>query len=201
MKEDDLVNAWIASKETPDREQTGFEEESASPEVHYNHYGKRGVVDLHLVNKLTTNHIHWDLVTNEQVVEVKSTSAVREATGANEIIRQFTRMCEYFYRDDSNVPQVAQSQVTFELTFLPTTPVIQHVVDNYTLYRQLSESDVYVPNSQYTETKTMVTFRYPDADNIHPILLDSCDTPDELRELAQQIHPDIGARIDEALSE
>jgi len=109
------------------------------PEAHYNHYGDRGVVDLHVrlgqITEFTTETTH------EYVYEVKSESALHQSTGANEIIRQFKRHCAYFYQDpDRNCKAPIGKDglgVSFELVFEPTQAVLEHVRDNWVLYQTL----------------------------------------------------------------
>lgn len=114
-------------------------ETSASIEVekHYNHYGDRGVADLFIREREPNG------VENDYVYEFKSDAAIEAATGANEIIRQFNRMCSYFYKDDEiDLPDTRaweNSAITFELCFNATPTAFEHVLDNYEIYESIAQ--------------------------------------------------------------
>lgn len=90
MDEDEVTNALIQWHKSSAREAIEAGDTDADveilPEAHYNHYGNRGVVDLYAIMGGWNGHVY----------EIKSETAVRNATGANEVIRQFNRMREYF---------------------------------------------------------------------------------------------------------
>jgi len=97
-------------------------------EVHYNHYGSRGVVDL-VINHgagLTCDENVW-------AVEIKSDAAIESSTGANEILRQFNKQQSYFKRGVMN-DEIPLQSVTHHLTFQASPKTVQHVLDNITLY-------------------------------------------------------------------
>lgn len=98
------------------------------PEVHYNHYGSRGVVDLLIKTRTTTGN---PLL---RIIEVKSDSAVQSATGANEIIRQFNRHREYCVRG-SRFSRFS-GELEYELAFAPTEICYQHIQNNSKLYEE-----------------------------------------------------------------
>jgi len=116
-KEDQLVNWLIESHDGGDYE----------VEVPYNHYGDRGVVDLVLNDGAYTQHA--DMV---RAIEVKSPEAVRNATGANEIIRQFKRQKTYFQKGSSYKP--GKYKVTHHLVFVATPETRKHVENNREMY-------------------------------------------------------------------
>jgi len=100
------------------------------PEVHYNHYGDRGVVDL----------IQTDTYEREKtlrVYELKCEPAIENSTGANEILRQFNRHRTYFFKG-SDYKATDYSSVTFELTFAATQACYEHVRDNWAQYKHIS---------------------------------------------------------------
>jgi hypothetical protein len=102
-------------------------------EVPYNHYGTRGVVDF--VGVENPDDERGRYIT---AIEYKSESAVNEATGANEIIRQFTRQVEYFdSRDDFGG---YQDNIHHVLSFYLTEANIKHVEENKELYGTLREN-------------------------------------------------------------
>lgn len=105
-------------------------------EKHYNYYGDRGVVDL-FTRKVGPN------LNEHSLYEVKSESAVNAATGANEIIRQFNRMCEYFYKGTSvEYPDASQLSPTAELSFVLTEETLSHVLENKGMYQTIHRQTI-----------------------------------------------------------
>ena len=93
------------------------------PEVHYNNYGNRGFVDLYqTVGNIAT--------------ELKSTTAVKNTTGANEIIRQFNKMKKNFNDGSKYNAEI------FELLFAPSRYNINHLLSNKEMYNALIENGV-----------------------------------------------------------
>lgn len=119
MNESEAVNELMEDWSGADR---------VEPESHYNYFGTRGVADLFVE---TNNHAH--------VFELKSGAAITEATGANEIVRQFNQMREYYFRDESKKQRY--NLVSFRLYFLPSENVIEHLQDNLTVYKSLQGAD------------------------------------------------------------
>lgn len=107
-------------------------------EVHYNHFGDRGVVDL----VAEYGNVF-------QLFELKADPAIEDAAGANEIIRQFKRMEDYFFKDDSNTDP--GKHIEYKLAFYPTELSLQHLNDNYSLYDSVTGS-----TSQRNRTGTRV---------------------------------------------
>jgi len=105
-KEDELVNALVQMAKG-----SGYDRVEVTPEAHYNNYGTRGVADLHIRR---VEQLRYGTKYTDVVYEVKSESAVRSATGANEIIRQYNRMRENFYEDDR---RKRPNTANFELGF------------------------------------------------------------------------------------
>ena len=96
-------------------------------EVHYNHYGTRGVVDLVEV-------IQWSGPgCDPSAIELKSDAAIDQSTGANEILRQFNKQISYFSKGvaDNRVPT---NGLHHKLVFEATEKTITHVVENISLY-------------------------------------------------------------------
>ncbi|RJT05234.1 hypothetical protein [Halococcus sp. IIIV-5B] len=160
MNEDELTNALIRHHKRSERAARSRGERDVEtklyPEEHYNHYGDRGVVDLYQTTGRSSGHLY----------EVKSESAVRHATGANEIVRQFNRMRGHFYPGtDHPVPD----EVHFELCFLPTALTARHLVENAEMYAQCVANDV----SRLDEVDRVVAnvcFRLPDPENVRPVV-------------------------------
>jgi len=101
----------------------------ATPEAHYNYYGDRGAVDLH--TRLTGKNPDGSEFIHDFVFEVKADPAVREATGANEILRQWSHQRKYFYKDESiSKPDEAD----FQLIFVPSELTVRHLMANSVLY-------------------------------------------------------------------
>lgn len=183
-QEDALVNALIEYKRQSHDE---FNDQGPAtyelqiyPEAHYNNYGNRGVADLYWTR--SGDHV---AVSEGHVFEIKSESAVVNATGANEIIRQFNRMRENFFEGTEHVEP--HDSVTFELCFTPTAVNLQHVIDNAGMYRSVREqSGVDISSNRST---TLITMRAADAENITPIHLFTrhVDCADTQRFLEQNV--------------
>lgn len=131
--EDELVNSLIQrhlerQERIKDRDPDADDAE-AYPEAHYNHYGNRGVADLYLTIG------NWE----GRLFEIKSESAVRNSTGANEIIRQFNKMREYFFKGSDH--EVPSSQLGFELCFTASEHNIRHIAENADMYSSIVDQD------------------------------------------------------------
>lgn len=128
MQEDTITNELIQYHSKFPQLDTWFE-----PECHYEHYGNRGAVDLWAAtyDPDTDSETHY-------VYEVKSDSALRHATGANEILRQVHKMRDNFYRDSRNpLPTGPEGEVFFMLVFAPTTACVEHVQTFRDIYEQV----------------------------------------------------------------
>lgn len=127
------------------------------PEVHYNYYGDRGVVDavmevVHHPSKdevdelVEANTVPRDwaerALTSKHLTvhEVKSEMALDGVTGANEVVRQFNRHREYFFKGSGYTPSNYQS-VSWQLVFAPSEAVYQHISDHVQIYQNLDEYD------------------------------------------------------------
>lgn len=119
MNESEAVNELMEDWSGADR---------VEPESHYNYFGTRGVADLFVE---IDNHAH--------LFELKGDAAINEVTGANEIVRQFNQMREYYFRDDTKKQRY--TLVSFRLYFLPSETVLEHLRDNLTVYESLSGAD------------------------------------------------------------
>ena len=105
-------------------------------EVPYNHYGDRGVVDM----VQDTKPVEGDYNTL-RVFELKSDAAVREATGPNEILRQFNRHREYFIEGTGYNP-LNYDRISFELTFTTTPFCMNHVKENWLMYESVEDEQL-----------------------------------------------------------
>ena len=96
----------------------------------YDADGRRGVVDVY-VRIRTPERV-------DHVVELKGDAAVRGATGANEILRQYRRMERYFHADASHAlrPKLGRTEpgARFLLCFAPTPTCVYHVATHRSLY-------------------------------------------------------------------
>jgi hypothetical protein len=158
MKEDDLVRRqiqWLQSIAHINQEDLEIE-----IEAHYNHYGDRGVVDL--VGRDTSGRLGRDQ--EVYLFEMKSDAAVKQATGANEILRQFNRMREYFFKDES---RRQAEMVNFELVFTPTERALDHFIENVDLYLSATNADRF--NPAMFQTKSRVVVRDPRAESAVPM--------------------------------
>lgn len=164
--EDDLTNGLIHHYQ--DAEFVHVME----PEAFYNDYGMRGFPDLHMVYE-------WidDGIIESQLIEVKSEYAVKRATGANEIIRQFNKMRRHFYKAEGQVVPMRQFEwqeifLGFELAFIPSEYTLLHILDNKEMYNQAiqtSQGNVSrLPRNQNREgtmhsgIQVLLSFRHPE---------------------------------------
>ena len=163
--EDDLTNGLI--RHYQDAEFVHVMES----EVFYNDYGMRGFPDLHMVYEW----LH-DGIIESQLIEVKSEYAVKRATGANEIIRQFNKMRRHFYEDEDQIVPMRQFEwqdlfLGFELAFIPSEYTLLHLLDNNEMYNQAiqtSQGNVSrLPRNQNREgamhsgIPVLLSFRHP----------------------------------------
>lgn len=129
MREDDLAKSIVAHFEAV------YDDPELNLEEPYGGDGGRGVADAYV-------RVHTP-VPEDFLVELKSDAAIRHATGANEILRQFRRMERYFYDDGSHGirPKLARDGcgVHLLLLFAPTPTCIRHVADNRALYASVDE--------------------------------------------------------------
>lgn len=134
-KEDDLTEGLIENYQKRDHIRI------IEPEAHYDHYGHRGWPDLFAVFLRPDEGL-----VEYHLIEVKSEYAVKAATGANEIIRQFNQMRRYFYEDDRHhvmLPEFESREIVlvFELTFIPTEHTVSHIFSNKRMYTEAITSD------------------------------------------------------------
>jgi len=151
-QEDELAKAVM--EQTKD----SFNTHECTPEVHYNHYGSRGVVDL-------VEEVQIAEGESPEIVifEFKSESAVRNATGANEIIRQFNRHKRSFFKG-SRFNKVKYVDVSFELAFYATDFNLQHIQSNADLYRSVEDK------ADFGQETAFVSVRHPNVEgNGHPL--------------------------------
>lgn len=124
MREDDLATRVVDHFEATDPEA------AVNLEEPYNHDGVRGVADVY-VRTRTPEVVDY-------LVELKGDAAIRHATGANEILRQYRRMERYFYQDAAhNIrPKLNRDDVGVNLLllFAPTPITVRHVANNRSLY-------------------------------------------------------------------
>lgn len=124
MREDDLATRVVEHFEVTDPEA------SVNLEEPYDHDGVCGVADVH-VRTRTPERVDY-------LVELKGDAAIRHATGANEILRQYRRMERYFYQDEAhNIrPKLNRNDVGVHLLllFAPTPITVRHVANNRSLY-------------------------------------------------------------------
>lgn len=139
MKEDQLTNALIEANKDPNNLYKSVE---SKPEVHYNYYGDRGVVDL-----FTRRNEYG--VFHDSVYEIKS-----RPNNANKVIRQFNRMTNFFYKGSD---YRRGDWIKFELCFLATKRNYEHVKENKEMYGSLYRNG----------EDAIVTFRHPS--NITPV--------------------------------
>lgn len=154
ITEDDLATAEIQFCEENIVYGHDSWESNFFPEVHYNYYGTRGVADLYI-----HQHCEYDIPAQSRgwVIEFKSESAVKQATGANEIIRQFNRMREHFYKGSSYEPP---DLVGFQLVFSATDHNIRHIFKNIELYNSVAKQGL--PQIDADEGGVAIKIAHPD---------------------------------------
>jgi hypothetical protein len=130
MREDELATAVV------EHFRSAFAEPRIRLEEPYDHYGNRGSVDVYA-------RVH-DPAPVDYLVELKSDAALRHATGANEVLRQYRRMTRYFYKDDEHEVRVKLARdgpgVHALLLFAPTETCVRHVREHRALYESVEES-------------------------------------------------------------
>ncbi|GGL63658.1 hypothetical protein [Halocalculus aciditolerans] len=124
MREDDLATRLV------DHFDAAHPDAAVHLEEPYDHYGSRGVADVYVRVPPPT--------AVDYLVELKGDPAVRHATGANEILRQYRRMERYFYRDDAHTLEPRLSRdgpgAFVLLFFAPTEKCVRHVREHASLY-------------------------------------------------------------------
>lgn len=171
MNEDELTNALINKPRPTDN--SPWTDPEIYPEAHYTYYGNRGVADLYIYHNNSVG-----APKRGHVFEIKSESAVRYATGANEIIRQFNQLREFFFLgSEYEVP----NRIDFELCFLPTQHNIEHILKNEAMYTSTvshERSREHSPDTSFLDSapvdpnevklNAQVTVRPPNAESVHP---------------------------------
>ena len=175
MIEDRLTNALI-NKSRPSDNHPVIDGPEIYPEAHYHHYGNSGVADLYVYFNNSQGGPK-----RGHVFEIKSESAVRNATGANEIIRQFNQLREFFFLgSEYEVP----NEIDFELCFLPTQYNMNHILENEAMYAttvQHERSRENSPDTSFLDSapvdphdvklNAQITIRPPAPESVHPCYL------------------------------
>jgi len=204
ITEDKLASSIIkhfreSTKRLEEMDNTNIEL-NVHPESSYNHYGTRGFVDLYFERKYPSGY------SEAYVYELKSESAVKQATGANEIIRQFNKMREYFFKGSSHsLPK----SITFELCFTPTEYNIRHISENIEMYHSSVEQRLL--ESYHERINRIVTSRPPNVDDITPIIFANpsftllkednfCDYVEGANHIIHNEHKELIKEIDEKFS-
>lgn len=124
MREDELATAAVEHFEA------AFDDPDVRLEEPYDHYGNRGAVDVYVRTRPPERV--------EYLAELKADPAVRVASGANEILRQYRRMERYFYEDDAHDLRTRLGRdgpgLHLLLLFAPTPRCVEHVFENRRLY-------------------------------------------------------------------
>ncbi|KAB1189994.1 hypothetical protein GJR96_17635 [Haloferax sp. MBLA0076] len=132
MREDELATRVV------EHFREAFDDVDIHLEEPYDHYGNRGVADVY-VRVRTPEPVDY-------LIELKADAAIRHATGANEILRQYRRMERYFYKDDEHDirPKLARDGpgVHVLLLFAPTQRCVEHVHEHHALYESVAPDAV-----------------------------------------------------------
>ncbi|WP_411969057.1 hypothetical protein [Haloferax sp. YSSS75] len=132
MREDELATRVV------EHFRAAFDDVEIHLEEPYDHYGNRGVADIY-VRVRTPEPVDY-------LIELKADAAIRHATGANEILRQYRRMERYFYKDDEHDirPKLARDGpgVHVFLLFAPTKRCVEHVHEHHALYESVDPEAV-----------------------------------------------------------
>ncbi|OYR39688.1 hypothetical protein DJ82_09320 [Halorubrum sp. Ib24] len=124
MREDELATAVV------DHYAAAHDDLEVRLEEPYDAEGRRGVVDAY-VRLRTPERV-------DHVIELKGDAAVRRATGANEVLRQYRRMERYFHADERHAirPKLGRTEpgARYLLCFAPTPTCVHHVATHRSLY-------------------------------------------------------------------
>ncbi|GAB3694513.1 hypothetical protein [Halorubrum pallidum] len=130
MREDELATRVV------DHYTAVYEDPEIRLEEPYDADGRRGVADVY-VRLRTPERV-------DHVVELKGDAAVRRATGANEVLRQYRRMERYFHADSTHAirPKLRRTEpgAHFLLCFAPTPACVYHVATHRGLYASVDVS-------------------------------------------------------------
>ncbi|GGI94613.1 hypothetical protein GCM10008995_01060 [Halobellus salinus] len=128
MREDELATAVV------DHFEATFDDPEIRLEEPYNHYGTRGVVDVY-ARTAPPERVSY-------LAELKADPAVRMASGANEILRQYRRAERYFFRDDAHDLRTRLGRdgpgLRLLLLFAPTVGCVEHVLEHRSLYASVA---------------------------------------------------------------
>ncbi|AFK21402.1 hypothetical protein E6P09_16510 (plasmid) [Haloferax mediterranei ATCC 33500] len=132
MREDELATRVV------EHFRAAFDDVEIHLEEPYDHYGNRGVADVY-IRVRTPEPVDY-------LIELKADAAIRHATGANEILRQYRRMERYFYKDNEHHirPKLARDGpgVHALLLFAPTERCVRHVREHSALYESVDPETV-----------------------------------------------------------
>ncbi|MFW5917462.1 MAG: hypothetical protein ACOCRD_03525 [Halorubrum sp.] len=124
MREDELATRVV------DHYAAAHDDPEIRLEEPYDADGRRGIVDVY-VRLRTPERV-------DHVIELKGDAAVRRATGANEILRQYRRMERYFHADSAHAirPKIGRTEpgARYLLCFAPTPTCVHHVGTHRSLY-------------------------------------------------------------------
>jgi len=130
MREDELATVVV------DHYAAVHDDPEVRLEEPYDAEGRRGVVDAY-VRLRTPERV-------DHVIELKGDAAVRRATGANEVLRQYRRMERYFHDDDRHAirPKLGRTEpgARYLLCFAPTPTCVHHVATHRSLYGSVDAS-------------------------------------------------------------
>ena len=130
MREDELATRLV------DHYEAVFEDPIVRLEEPYDAAGRQGVVDLYVRRRTPTRVDH--------VIELKADAAVRQATGANAMLRQFNRMQRYFHADETHAlrPRLGRTEpgARYCLLFAPTPTCVYHVATHRRLYESVTQA-------------------------------------------------------------
>ncbi|MFC7187448.1 hypothetical protein [Halorubrum yunnanense] len=124
MREDELATRVV------DHYAAAHDDPEIRLEEPYDADGRRGVADVY-VRLRTPERV-------DRVMELKADAAVRRATGANEVLRQYRRMERYFHADERHAvrPKLGRTDpgARYLLLFAPTPTCVHHVATHRSLY-------------------------------------------------------------------
>jgi len=199
-EEDKLVNSLIRYHRELDAvgPDVKYSQKKFTPEAHYNHYGNRGVADLHVRKTLKKGNM---TSLQDSLYEIKGASAISNSTGANQIIRQFNRMRNFFYKDES---LAHPDRVHCELTFTLEPECVEHIIENYEMYQSVHQTDE-ISTQTIDASAQLVLFREPGVDE--PAHIDfgsvSLADPEEylnrVEKMSTQPHAKIGTILKDIL--
>lgn len=187
LTEDEAVEQIIGDHKVTDEAATIY------PEEHYNHYGDRGVADL-----FVDQTDHHPLGSSQFVYEVKSERALKESTGANEILRQFNRMRKFFFKGTDHTPR---NDVFYRLLFIPTDQTLRHIIENYSIYTEVVDVGGVERQGNTHRTQICLLSSKTSTVGFHLNIVQGSRDPAHRKGIIEDTDPELAAEFNNLLAE